>query len=767
MTNFYTQLNPFYANDGRGVQYTNLNYKGTDFESAVNSIDDVDNIIGEPVFQLMIRKNMEGVSDNTYDISEQFVDFIIKTALFHRSIDTPTSSPNLDIALRSLNDDKILNIIAKELVPFVLANKVEITNIGMKNSTLLAVTYTTKLNYIKEVNKSINALIPIIKIITSASALQKVLMQYVLRGLASSIYFINEAINSNKITSYNDSDFNKIYKNLILSVLSKEISEIKDKLPKGTSVNALNSDIFNNIYKYWNTLDNDVRKFYMANLILMQKSPITPGKWITVNYLDNLSLSADNYRLNFKKSLTNPTRTVFSECLPLVPSVSETLYFTNDKDEIKTINLNDLSDKDKKEILKNIYDSVYKTGTLILEIKGVGTRYPINNSIPTENQFKLNYYNFFNNSIKFWQAQTKKGPENFEDIYVDIVSNKMFSKDNTGLYTLVNNEKVYYNDAKLMADLNNNCYGTYIKDGSQQCSIVMKCILNNTPQKLVRCLHDIRNEALFDVAKNDIQNINPTIMKNIIKSFGFKIRKETDGVYRPLDYSEWVKSSEINSELKDLLKTNKKLNIYLREILNIIRSNPLIINENLVEEQKDYSKYNMRVFRNPIIGKNLSVNNHYDLLSIQPRENQTFEMPFFVNLSQTGGATGCVNNSETLRKVFNHLFAQLVESGKELKDEDKQRILDAIDQAVKLETRLNNLIQEIELYTRLSKMLKDTNAIDAVDLSEIHEITTNKEKLDETLVKIKEKINKNLVAQQTLFQTLVVAQRPLMTFLLP
>ena len=64
-------------------------------------------------------------------------------------------------------------------------------------------------------------------------------------------------------------------------------------------------------------------------------------------------------------------------------------------------------------------------------------------------------------------------------------------------------------------------------------------------------------------------------------------------------------------------------------------------------------------------------------------------------------------------------------------------------------------------------MLKDTNAIDAVDLSEIHEITTNKEKLDETLVKIKEKINKNLVAQQTLFQTLVVAQRPLMTFLLP
>jgi hypothetical protein len=351
-----------------------------------------------------------------------------------------------------------------------------------------------------------------------------------------------------------------------------------------------------------------------------------------------------------------------------------------------------------------------------------------------------------------------------------MVSNKMFSKDDTGLYTLVDNKKVYYNDAKLMADLNNNCYGTYIKDGSAKCSIVMKCILNNTPSKLVRCLHDIRHEALFDVAKNDIQNINPTIMKNIIKSFGFKIRKETDGVYRPLDYSEWVKSSEINTELKELLKTNKKLNIYLREILNIIRSNPLILSENVAEKEKDYSKYNMRVFRNPIEGKKSLLNNPFDLLSIQPRENQTFEIPFFINLSQlsqSGGATSCINNSETLRKVFNHLFAQLVESGKELKDEDKQRILDAIDQVVKLETRLNNLIQEIELYTRLSKMLKDTNAVDSVDLSEIHDITTNKQKLDETLVKIKEKINKNLVTQQTLLQTLVVAQRPLMTFLLP
>jgi hypothetical protein len=328
MTNFYTQLNPFYGNDGRGVQYTNLNYKGTDFESGANTIDDVDNIIGEPVFQLMIKKNMEGVSDDSFDISEQFVDFIINTALHHRTIDLPTSSPNLDIALKSLNDEKILNIIAKELVPFVLANKVEITNIGITDANSLVAIYIKKIDFYKKVNKSLISLIPLLTMITTDVRVQKSLMKYVLRGLASSIYFINEAINSNKITSYNDSDFNKIYKRLISSVLLKEMILIKKVLPKTAASTSTNSDIFNNIYKYWNNLDNDVRKFYMANLILMQKSPITPGTWITVNYLDNLSLSADNYRLNFKKSLTNPTRTVFSECLPFVPSVSEKLYFT-------------------------------------------------------------------------------------------------------------------------------------------------------------------------------------------------------------------------------------------------------------------------------------------------------------------------------------------------------------------------------------------------------------------------------------------------------
>jgi hypothetical protein len=768
-TNFYTQLNPFFANDGRGVQYTNLNYKGTDYECPINSIDNTDNIIGEPVFQLMIRKNMEGTSDDSYDISEQFVDFIIKTALFHKSIDAPTSSPKVAAALLMLDNDSLLTRITNQLVAYATANKDVISRISDSNPDKLVEEFN-KLGFNKspECIASITALLPLIQTISNDLTFNKqVTVRYIMRGLVKATTFITNVINRTDITTR---------KNFTLNALKSEIDLVKNHLPMNVTINAINSDIFQNVYKFWKNLDNDARKFYMANLIVMQKSP-TPGVWTPVYNLESFPLSADNYRLNFKKSKNNRSRTVFSDCLPVVPSVSEKLWFTNIRGEPQSINLNELSDTDKKDILKNIYDSVYKNSAIKpffqLNINGKIETFSVNTNIPTQNQFNLNYNNFFKNAIKFWQVQTKKGPEDFEDIYVDIVSNRMFSKDDNGLYTLENNNKIYYDDAKLVADLNNNCHGTYIKDNTDQCSTVMKCILNNTPQNLVRCLDSIREEALFDVAKNDIQNINPTIMRNIVKSFGFKIRKETDGVYRPMSYNEWVMSSQINVELKELLKTNKKLNIYLREILNIIRSNPLILNENLVQKQKDYSKIGMSVFHNPSNTRTSSRNIPYDLLLIQKGSEQTIEMPFFVNLQSgganggaIGGVVGCVNNSETLKKIFNHLFAQLVDSGKELKDEDKQRILDAIDQVVKLETRLNNLVQEIELYTKLSKMVKEGNSINPVDLTEIHDITTNKVKLDETLVRIREKINKNLLVQQSLFQTLIVAQRPLMSFLI-
>jgi hypothetical protein len=46
----------------------------------------------------------------------------------------------------------------------------------------------------------------------------------------------------------------------------------------------------------------------------------------------------------------------------------------------------------------------------------------------------------------------------------------------------------------------------------------------------------------------------------------FVIRRETDGVYRPMSFGEWIKSSVIPKEIKSLVENNRKLN-YLRNLV--------------------------------------------------------------------------------------------------------------------------------------------------------------------------------------------------------
>jgi hypothetical protein len=49
------------------------------------------------------------------------------------------------------------------------------------------------------------------------------------------------------------------------------------------------------------------------------------------------------------------------------------------------------------------------------------------------------------------------------------------------------------------------------------------------------------------------------------------------------------------------------------------------------------------------------------------------------------------------------------------------------------------------------KMLKDTNTVDTVGLTDIHDVTTNKVRLEETMQKIRDKIQKKLPKQKKVY----------------
>jgi hypothetical protein len=181
-------------------------------------------------------------------------------------------------------------------------------------------------------------------------------------------------------------------------------------------------------------------------------------------------------------------------------------------------------------------------------------------------------------------------------------------------------------------------------------------------------------------------------MRRIVKTFGFDIRLETDGIYRPSSMQDWMNSSKISSEIKTLVQTNKKLRIYIGEIINIIRKNPIMLEENVFQERKEYSKMNMKYFVQPVVlDRPVRNENIYRNMLMKTNMPQNFEIPFFASLSnvnnmgvQYGGVNDAVTKeigdktSEKLKRLFDNIFRELVESGKELKDEDKLRIYSAI-----------------------------------------------------------------------------------------
>ena len=811
-TNFYTQLMPFFGYDGRGTQFVNLNYKGINYESPINNISYPDTIRGEPIFQLMVAKNYDNKTDDQLatDIHQEFVDFIINLALSHRNIDKPTSS-NVNLMTNKTkfqnrlesNDTAYYKIILSKIVGYLSG---VVPSFGTTGDQMFK-----NVKNMDDVNKIMNYLVKLdptiinlIKDVGNTIIKNTFVFSQNPNAITSDAQFyidnIIPAINNTILTtllvfyitnpklSVPDLDVpatlsNQIdkFKIIFISVINESLDKLQNKplssLFNGPITADKTQSVFDNIFRSWGSLENDVRKFYISHILLMFKGPT--NNWLVLNNFDKFG-KPENYRINFKKSKMNKSRTIFSETLPFIPSVTHNVWFTNSSNKLDKIDLSKLSELDKKSILKTIYDGVYASGKSFQVMEnGKSKSYSVNTKSNIKPRFDINYQKFVSgviNEFMKYQQIPAVHRDNFDDLLVDLTTNIVYNKDDKGLlYQVVNGNKVYYDATKLESDLKSNCYGTYIKDDDNDCAIVSTCILNNSPQNLVRCLDSLRQETLFDIAKSDINSINPEIMRRIVKTFGFEIRLETDGLYRPSSMEDWMRSPKIPSEVKSLVQSNRKLKIYIGEIINIIRKNPIMLQENVAQQRKEYSKMNMSYFVQPLqLERPIHNENIYRDMLMKTNMPQNFEIPFFTSLSnvnntgvQYGGVSDAITKeigdktSEKLKKLFDNIFRELVDSGKELKDEDKLRIYNAIEKVGKLEAQLNTFYEEIQMFANMSKMMKDTNVIEPTDLSEIHDFTNNKDMIEEAHNKIRNKIQKTISSQYTILDALYMAQLPL------
>lgn len=93
--NFNQSMKPFCGNSNATGMFIEANYPGGVYTTILNSDKRPEDLIGQLVEGIMLAKNyrpnvkVTGMADN--DIHNQYVDFVVRTALFHRELDNPTT----------------------------------------------------------------------------------------------------------------------------------------------------------------------------------------------------------------------------------------------------------------------------------------------------------------------------------------------------------------------------------------------------------------------------------------------------------------------------------------------------------------------------------------------------------------------------------------------------------------------------------------------------------------------------------------------------
>jgi hypothetical protein len=325
----------------------------------------------------------------------------------------------------------------------------------------------------------------------------------------------------------------------------------------------------------------------------------------------------------------------------------------------------------------------------------------------------------------------------FDDLYVNMVNGSKYMRDGDELYRLNEDgsKGVAIDEAQIEKDLSDGKCGVGIDDKAG-CRLVRDCLLSGNKRNLAACLDMYKDQDMFKVAQREVSSMNPKIALQLLETFGFTPKKETSGLYLPPTFEHWMANILPKSGLSDdtirTIKSNNQLMQYLRGVVQIIRSNPAILNKDLTEKRKS-AKYGkdgaeLQTFYQPTQIKECDMKNMTDLvlqqsvllsrpvmpalqmpLGMQLGNVNQVVMPNFLNGAyrmQGGGSkydAQCVNAC-ALESTFKFTLEEMERNGKMLVDEDKARIAQAIDKVARREKQLVQLLDDLRLFTKLNRV---------------------------------------------------------------
>jgi hypothetical protein len=549
--------------------------------------------------------------------------------------------------------------------------------------------------------------------------------------------------------------------------------------------------LYDSVYRGWDNLTLDVRKFYSTHLHVLVKGP-DGTSWVQpANVAAAASLDAANVRLNLTKvnKADSSSGILFAETLPKLTKLVQGFRVTIGTSVISV----PCAGGCPEDLLKQIYNSVYSSGSVTAAGNTLGAFAYINCDIPPRRKFNLDAVKFSKNVIlahaqgvspkQTAAANAAAGRDNFDDIFTSLTTGVTFMRDGDGkLFRIDGSTKTEMNHAQLELDLDpkNGCHGTKI---SGDCDVVFQCLLSGNPSNLSRCLGKLKNENMFKVAQREVELMNPQVATQLLKTFGFTPRKELPhGLVLPPSFDEWrqnILPNSVNTETQQAIVDNAQLMNYLKGVVSLIRNNPTVLEENKNSSQYKMSDYATRagiqVFVPPkSTGERAQVVANIleqGVLLSRPTVNTMPLAGLFNNIGMTnnmmnaslilqgGGAKPNCPNANMLKNMFDVTYSEMERNGKVLVDADKKRIDDSVKRVAHLEEQLVRILEDLKLFTKLNTTFslgRGPIGVDEVSLTEVVGATQASSVTGEAIGNLKNCASQNITEQSKLMSDMVL-----------